>query len=73
MKNQVCRDLINVTFRFARRAAAYLHRENGQTLVEYGLITMIVSIAAVSVLVLIGGEATALYTWASGSVEAVTD
>lgn len=43
-------------------ALARLRDETGQTLAEYGVILVLVSIVAVAILTLIGGQVTVMFT-----------
>ncbi len=46
-------------------------QENGQTLVEYGIIVMLLAIAAVAILTLLGGDVVDLFTRVSSEFQEV--
>ncbi len=50
-----------------------MHDEKGQTTTEYGLILMIVSIAAIGVLVIAAGSLQGLYQGAADAVHTAVD
>ena len=47
------------------RALARLQAEEGQTMVEYGLILALVSVVAITILITLGGQVTATFSSAS--------
>ena len=62
--------LINdfVTGALARIQSFMREREEGQTLVEYGLIVALLSIAAIAILALVGDSIVAVFTTVEGEL-----
>lgn len=52
-----------------KKFSAFLRDEEGQGMVEYGLIMALISIAAIAVLVLIGPKITTIFTNASTALD----
>ena len=50
------------------RAVARLQAEEGQTMVEYGLILALVSVVAITILIALGGNVVATFTSASSAL-----
>ena len=50
------------------RTVAGLQAEKGQTMVEYGLILALISIVAITILLLLGGQVTATFSSASSAL-----
>jgi pilus assembly protein Flp/PilA len=50
------------------RAVARLQAEEGQTMVEYGLILALVSVVAITILITLGTKVTSTFSSASGAL-----
>ena len=50
------------------RALARLRAEDGQTMVEYGLILALVSVVAIAILITLGGNVVTTFTSASSAL-----
>lgn len=53
-------------------AHSLFSQDKGQTLIEYGLIASLVSIAAMGALLLVAGDVNDLYVWINDSVSKAT-
>jgi Flp pilus assembly pilin Flp len=53
--------------------AVFKGKENGQTLVEYGLIVSLIAVAAIFGVTLVAGGVDALWTWIGGDVGNAVD
>lgn len=53
-------------------AHSLFRQDEGQTLIEYGLIASLVSIAAMGALLLVAGDVNDLYVWINDSVSKAT-
>jgi Flp pilus assembly pilin Flp len=47
--------------------------ESGQTLVEYGILVMLLAIAVIGILTIVGGDVTSLFTSVSSDFQDIAD